>query len=65
MVKKGFEKKKKKNSIGPGTGIPGGDNNGNEDNNVNMRITGNTVTSPGEGLSENFNVNTVSSNNIA
>jgi hypothetical protein len=66
LVKNGFEQKKKKTSIGPGTGIPGADNNGNEeDNNANMRITGNTVTSPGEGLSENFNVNTVGSNVIA
>jgi hypothetical protein len=66
LVKNGFEQKKKKTSIGPGTGIPGTDINGNEeDNNANMRITGNTVTSPGEGLSENFNVNTVGSNIIA
>ena len=66
LVKNGLEPKKKKSSIGPGTGIPGVDKNENgEDNNANMRITGNTVTSPGEGLSENFNVNTVSSNNIA
>ena len=66
LVKNGFEPKKKKSSIGPGTGIPGVDDNGNgEDNNANMRITGNTVTSPGEGLSENFNINTLRSNNIS
>ena len=32
--------------------------------NVNTKVTGNTITSPGEGLTENFNVNTVGSNNI-
>ena len=60
------EKKKKKSNIA-------GNYNENQDNkndtnrgnwNMNSKVTGNTITSPGEGLTENFNVNTVGSNNI-
>jgi hypothetical protein len=46
--------------------MEGIENNGNgEDNNANARMTGNTVSNPGEGLSENLNVNTIGSNNIS
>ena len=64
--KSGIEIKKKKSFGGPGMGIEGIENNENGgDNNINTRMTGNTVSNPGEGLSENFNVNTIGSNNIA
>ena len=64
--KNGVEMKKKKSFVGPGTGVPGLDNSKNgDDNNSNMRKTGNTVSNPGEGLSENFNINTVGSNNFS
>ena len=64
--KNGVEMKKKKSFVSPGTGVPGLDNSKNgDDNNSNMRKTGNTVSNPGEGLSENFNINTVGSNNFA
>ena len=57
---------KKKKSVGPGVGIEDIENNGDgADNNINVRMTGNTVSNPGEGLSERFNVNTIGSNNIA
>ena len=57
---------KKKKSVGPGVGIEDIENNGDgADNNINARLTGNTVSNPGEGLSERFNVNTIGSNNIA
>ena len=57
---------KKKKSIVPGVGIEDIENNGDgADNNINVRMTGNTVSNPGEGLSERFNVNTIGSNNIA
>ena len=36
-----------------------------QENNVNTRLTGNTVTNPGEGLSEKFNINTIGANNIS
>ena len=62
---KNIEMKKKK-SIVPGVGIEDIENNGDgADNNINVRMTGNTVSNPGEGLSERFNVNTIGSNNIA
>ena len=40
---------------------------GTQDNNLNIntRITGNTVSNPGEGLSENFETNTVGANNFS
>jgi hypothetical protein len=57
---------KKKKSVGPGVGIEDIENNGDgADNNINARLTGNTVSNPGEGLSERFNVNTIGSNNVA
>ena len=57
---------KKKKSVGPGVGIEDIENNGDgADNNINARMTGNTVSNPGEGLSERFNVNTIGSNNVA
>jgi hypothetical protein len=60
--KSGLEIKKKKN-IGPGVGLEEVDNNENDaDKNLNTDMTGKTVTNPGEGLSENFNVNTFGSN---
>ena len=36
-----------------------------QENNVNTRLTGNTVTNPGEGLSEKFDINTIGANNIS
>ena len=36
-----------------------------QENNINSGITGNTVTNPGEGLSENFDINTVGANNFS
>ena len=61
---KSIELKKKKN-IRSGAGIEDIHNKGDgEDNNINVRMTGNTVSNPGEGLSEHFNVNTIGSNNI-
>ena len=36
-----------------------------QDYNLNTRITGNTVSNPGEGLSENFEINTVGINNFS
>ena len=63
--KSGSEIKKKKSVSRPGFGMEGIDNNGNgEENHANTRMTGNTVSNPGEGLSENLNVNTIVINNI-
>ena len=59
---KNLEIKKKKSFRGPGKGMEGLENNGEEY--LNSK-TGNTVSNPGEGLSENFNVNTIGSNNAA
>jgi len=64
--KKEMEVKKKKSVGGVGTGLPGLDNNSkNGEDNSNMRMTGNTVSNPGEGLSEHFNVNTIGANNFS
>ena len=60
---KGMELKKAKNIV-RNTGFEGMENN-NEieaDNNNNTKRTGNTVSNPGDGLSENFNVNTFGTN---
>ena len=38
---------------------------GTQDNNLNTKMTGNTVTNPGEGLSENLDINTVGANNFS
>ncbi len=66
LANKSFEVKKRKSIGGPGVGIEGIDNNGNEaDNNVNTKRTVNTISNPGDGLSENFNINTIGSNNIS
>ncbi len=63
--KNGLEIKKRKSGGGPGRGMEGIENNGNAaKNNINTRMTGNTVSAPGEGLSENFHINTIESNNI-
>ena len=66
---KGLEIKKKKNignnNIGIGGSIGGGEKNTSQENNVNSRMTGNTVTNPGEGLSENFDINTIGANNFS
>ena len=63
---KGVEIKKKK-SLGPSNniGIGGGDNSNTQENNLNSRMTGNTVTNPGEGLSEHFDINTIGANNFS
>ena len=63
---KGVEVKKKK-SLGPSNniGIGGGDNSNTQENNLNSRMTGNTVTNPGEGLSEHFDINTIGANNFS
>jgi hypothetical protein len=64
--KNGLEVKKIKAVGGPGRAMEGIESNGNAaENNVNTRMTGNTVSAPGEGLSEHFNVNTIESNNIS
>ena len=57
----------KKNTIGPlNMGLNQPDNAFNsQENNINSGITGNTVTNPGEGLSENFDINTVGANNFS
>ena len=57
----------KKKTIGPlNMGLNQPDNAFNsQENNINSRITGNTVTNPGEGLSENFDINTVGANNFS
>ena len=57
----------KKKTIGPLTmGLDQPDNAFNsQENNINSGITGNTVTNPGEGLSENFDINTVGANNFS
>lgn len=62
---KNLEVKKKKSFGGPKKGMEGLDNNNGEDNYINSKMTGNTVSNPGEGLSENFNINTIGSNNVA
>ena len=60
--KNGMEIKKKKN-LGPGVGLEETEKNENDtDKNMNTGMTGKTVTNPGEGLSEHFNVNTFGSN---
>lgn len=57
----------KKKTIGPlNMGLNQPDNAFNsQENNINSGITGNTVTNPGEGLSENFDINTVGANNFS
>ena len=57
----------KKKTIGPlNMGLNQPDNAFNsQENNINSGITGNTVTNPGEGLSENFDINTVEANNFS
>jgi len=62
--KNGLEIKKKK-SMDKGVGFGDIDNEENEnEKNINTRLTGNTVSNPGDGLSEKFNYNTIESNNI-
>ena len=63
---RGIESKKKK-SVGPlNMGMNPADHGINsQDYNLNTRITGNTVSNPGEGLSENFEINTVGINNFS
>ena len=58
---------RKKKSIGPlNMGMNPGENAFNsQENNLNSRMTGGTVTNPGEGLSENFDINTVGVNNFS
>ena len=62
---KNLEIKKKKSFGGPGKGFEGLENNNAEEYNLNTKMTGNTVSNPGEGLSEHFNINTIGSNNVA
>ena len=58
---------KKKKSIGQlNIGMNPPDNALNtQENNLNSGLTGNTVTNPGEGLSENFDINTIGANNFS
>ena len=58
---------KKKKSIGQlNIGMNPSDNALNtQENNLNSGLTGNTVTNPGEGLSENFDINTIGANNFS
>ena len=66
LLNKGLEFKKKKD-IGPlNMGINPAENGfTSQENNMNSAMTGNTVTNPGEGLSENFDINTVGANNFS
>jgi hypothetical protein len=62
---KGLEVKSKKSIGHLNMGMNPADNAFNsQDNNLNSRMTGNTVSNPGEGLSENFDINTVGVNNF-
>ena len=57
---------KKKRSIGQlNMGINSPEAFTSQENNVISRLTGNTVTNPGEGLSENFDINTIGANNFS
>ena len=57
---------KKKKSIGQlNIGINSPEAFTSQENNVISRLTGNTVTNPGEGLSENFEINTIGANNFS
>ena len=58
-----MEWKLRKKNLGPGVGLEETEKNENDtDKNMNTGMTGKTVTNPGEGLSEHFNVNTFGSN---
>ena len=62
---KGLEVKSKKSIGHLNMGMNPVDNAFNsQENNLNSRMTGNTVSNPGEGLSENFDINTVGVNNF-
>ena len=63
LANKGLEVKKKKNLNALGMN-PSDNVFSSQENNVNSGMTGNTVTNPGEGLSENFDINTVGANNF-
>ena len=65
---KGLEIKSKNTNSNINIGMNHPENTlGTQDNNLNIntRITGNTVSNPGEGLSENFEINTVGANNFS
>ena len=65
---KGLEIKSKNTSSNINIGMNHPENTlGTQDNNLNIntRITGNTVSNPGERLSENFEINTVGANNFS
>ena len=63
---KGLEKKTKNTNSNKKIGLNHQENIlGTQENNLNTKITGNTVSNPGEGLSENFEINTVGANNFS
>ena len=65
---KGLEIKSKNTNSNINIGMNHPENTlGTQDNNLNIntRITGNTVSNPGEGISENFEINTVGANNFS
>ena len=63
---KGLEIKSRHANSNKNIGMKNQENSlGTQDNNLNTKITGNTVSNPGEGLSENFQINTVGANNFS
>ena len=63
---KALENKKKKSICQLNMGLNSPENAfTSQENNVISRLTGNTVTNPGEGLSENFDINTIGANNFS
>ena len=63
---KGLEKKTKNTNTNKNMGLNHQENVLNtQENHLNTKITGNTVTNPGEGLSENFEINTIGANNFS
>jgi hypothetical protein len=63
---KGLEKKTKNTNTNKNMELNHQENVLNtQENHLNTKITGNTVTNPGEGLSENFEINTIGGNNFS
>ena len=65
-VNKGMEMKTKRSNANINMGLNHPENAmGSQENNLITRMTGNTVTNPGEGLSENFEIKTIGANNFS
>ena len=63
---KGLEIKSRHANSNKNIGMKNQENSlGTQDNNLNTKMTGNTVSNPGEGLSDNFQINTVGANNFS